>query len=726
MINLDTIKPYTFKQYKDYYRDLNNPNEIIEEYNSYLVDWKKFKTQKQVTDNNYTFEIYKDFLKNINLDNLSTDIQNFINQLDYDDPYEVDLAVHYFSESITREFNRLKDYREELRFNVPKNNLKSSKLGIEKYLKAHLLRLVLQPDFYANIGTKKVKINKSKLSSRLKIFFNRYATKSPNLIDSDLAPYYDNKVDLKKSVKELSKNTIQALQINSKNKKYLQTSKKVKLVINKTYTDWEKLPERYFAGENKKLENLNINLFSGLKEKYLSTDLFLLSGTNENYTLNKIFEADKPFSNLYRYYNPVVAKDYGTKIREDLLPFQLSYNNAGLAIALSKNLTYNVNLSALSGEFVVPDPSRIQSGIGLGISSVKRSVPINYNADNSWIKNNENVSINVNDNSALKGTGYQSKENSLQYTPNGINKVTDEISFWEGDGQIVWKNKDVYERYSLNLYPETERFNDLLILNSTNTQVRSDVYGNEFILLKDTRPKRKASSQSSSSSSGSSNETCESYDALYFDGLLSAISAADPTTFTSLTSIYDTVLFNDNSGCEATFDSTAVSISSFFAPLSTSSCDVISGDDLVDGGPFANHPCRSNEFIGNEFSKFNIPYYNNTAVSPYNTVYISNATDEPSTSAVPLYNENYTTPGKVYIRDITSQKVYTLYERMSGVFAKLPTAAQSGISADEILNMDIIGNTIFIQLSSSTFTEKYNYDETGFTIAAPSISIINK
>jgi len=719
-MNLDTLKPYTLKEFRQYNRDIVSADVLSVTYNAYLVEWKDNKTSQTTIDSNYRSNIYKEFLKNIELTDLNADVITYLNQIDYDDPYELDLAVHYFTVNLNNEFNRIIEYRDDLKFTTTKNNLKASPEGITKYLKAFFMRLLKQEKFKNLAGV--TSFNTTEISNKLKINLIQYASNNIEGDESSQLIESINKLDFAQSIKNLSKETYQVIKVNHKgNKKYIKTSNKAKISVNKLYDDWNKLPERYFANENKSLSNLVTNVKDKLKEKYLGSAVYHLSGDGTNYTLNKIFEPENKNSYLYKFYNPIVVDDYGVLIKKDKLPYQLSFGNAGLATSLSKNLTFNVNVSAVEGEFLIPDPYRVQPGIGSTLS--KKTAPINFNSEIVWIKNNENNSISIVDSKALKSTGYQSRENSLEYSPIGINKVTDEISFWDGALQINWKNSDVYKREYLNRFPEAERYNDLLIKNNTATQIKNDIYGNEFILFKSTRPKRYGDSSYITSTSTSTGDitSCELYDGLYFNGVLSAISAADPTSYDSLTAVFDTLLFNDNSGCTATED-----VTSFYAPLSTADCSAVSGDDLVDGGPLFNHPCRSSDFIEGFFVKTTIPFNSLAISSNFTTTYELTSLNDPKTSITPIYDETYTLPGSAYVRDINSQKVYSLYEKLSGLFLKLPTSAQSAISANEITNLDIIGSTIYIQTSANTFVEKYDYDGDKFTIARPSVSIIDR
>jgi len=717
MIDLNTNNPITFKEFSAYNKDYNNVSELKNLYLKYLTDYETNKTLKDIDDTKHTSDLYKEYIKTVNIDNLHADVKGFLNKLDYDDPYELDLASHYIAENIQKEAERLRSYRDEIKFTPIKNNLKTSPKGIEIYLKNFIVRLLAQEDFL-KYNTKVDSINLSEVMNKLSINFVRYVTNDITSSESNEDVDVLDRIDMDKSVKAASKTTLQSLKVRHKGKSlYLHTNTKKKVSVNVLYTDPLRLPERFFGGEKKTLENLTLTLNSKLYEKYLGADMYYLSGNSTDYELKKILTAESKNSYTNRYH-PTVASDAGNKVTEDTIPRQLSFTNAGLATALSKNLTFNVNVSAVSGEYLLPDPNSIQSGVGL--RQVKSSTPINFNAETSWIKNTGRDSIDVVDVDTLKSVGYQSKENSLDYNASGINRHTDEISFWTGIDQNIWKNDDVYKRSeSLNDYPEAERYNDLLIKNETATILRNDVYGNEFVVFKSITPKRYAGTSyiTAPSSIDITVHVCEVYDGLYFDSVLSAISAANPTKYTSLTAMYDTVLFNDVSTCSG--------LDGFYAPLSTAACSAISGDDLVDGGPFENHPCPGSAITVDRFTKNTNINFNNIAVpSGFTTSYELSTLNNPALSTVPLYNQNFVNTGSIYMRDINTQKVYTLYERLSGVFTKLPQTVQDDISANNIVNFDVVGNTLYVQTSANTFTESYDYDGEKFILSVPSISLI--
>ena len=128
-------------------------------------------------------------------------------------------------------------------------------------------------------------------------------------------------------------------------------------------------------------------------------------------------------------------------------------------------------------------------------------------------------------NKIARNYGYQSQENSLEYSTAGINKREDSISFWEdAPEQLDWKNTDTYPISVLNIFPENKRLEDLLITNKTGMKFRSDLYGNEFYFVKSVYPKRKAGTAYISEESSTTDTSCttaaEYYDGLYFNPLL--------------------------------------------------------------------------------------------------------------------------------------------------------------------------------------------------------------
>ena len=141
-IDLNTTNPLSFVEWKNYYTDNPNASELSILYNNYLVDWKEAKQAKTNTKNNYTRSVYTQFIKNLSLDTLNSKVRKFLNELDTDDIYELELGVHYFVQIVRNQLLNVKELRDEVKFSTTKNKLKTSKAGVKKYIKNYIAKLL--------------------------------------------------------------------------------------------------------------------------------------------------------------------------------------------------------------------------------------------------------------------------------------------------------------------------------------------------------------------------------------------------------------------------------------------------------------------------------------------------------------------------------------------------------------------------------------------------------
>ena len=771
-IDLNTTNPLSFVEWKQYYNDNRNATELSILYNNYLVDWKEQKQANTDTKNNYTRSIYTQFLKNLTLDTLDPDVGRFLNEIDTDDIYELELGVHYFVNIIRNQVLSVKELRDEATFSTTKNKLKTSKAGVKQYLKNYISKLLSNKDFITeNTDTSTTDINVEKIANAISIDIDHYVSDefiyNIHPIDKDLVDNIENRV-LRESK---SKNIYQLITINKNGKQYKVETNNIStpsalLGINDPFSNYERLPNRYFRNEIKTLDNLKFILERDLIKKYLANDIYRLSGDKKNANVEVLYDNVNPTNNLTQRYGPNLFGGIVNEKNTNIFPFQLSYKNTGTNNFNSFGLTFNINLSAFNGrEYLIPNPHQYEPGLKavgyikdhkgniLRNIKVKQSTPLIFKSKTNTFKNNDRTnSVNFYNNKIVRNYGYQSQENSLEYTPAGINKREDNISFWEdAEGHIDWRNTDTYPVSVLNIFPESKRLDDLLITNKTGVKLRSDVYGNEFYFIKSVYPKRKAGTSYISEESSSTDTSCttaaEFYDGLYFNPLLSAISAAQadsPTAYTGLTGIYDTFIYNDNTLCS--LGSIGGAGSSFGGALvalgGCSTIDTILNNaedydeavvnnvvnSLVDGGPFKGHPGRSDLLIENYFKDITIPYYTIDSTAIYSntiTTYESASLNQPTATKYQLFEQQFEEFGEIFVRNNFSQEVLTLKQAMSAVFNKHSAATKGRIyTSNKIQDFEIIEDSIYIQTNVETLTEKYTFDDGTFKNAAGSKSII--
>ena len=142
-IDLNTTNPLSFLDWKAYYEDISDAAELSVRYNNYLIEWKDQKQVNTNTNTNYAKSIYIQFINNLNLSTLDKNVARFIERIDTDDIYELELSIHYFTEIIQSQLKNVRDLREEVKFSTTKNKLKTSKLGIQKYIKNYLRYVII-------------------------------------------------------------------------------------------------------------------------------------------------------------------------------------------------------------------------------------------------------------------------------------------------------------------------------------------------------------------------------------------------------------------------------------------------------------------------------------------------------------------------------------------------------------------------------------------------------
>ena len=773
-IDLNTTNPLSFLEWKAYYEDISDSSELSIRYNNYLVEWKDQKQANANTNTDYAKSIYIQFINNLNLSSLDKNVSRFIERIDTDDIYELELSVHYFAEIIQSQLKTVRDLREEVKFSTTKNKLKTSKLGLQKYIKNYIARLLNSDEFIKeNTNTNISDINIQKIANSISVNFKNYISDefvyNIHAVDKDLI------LNIPKKVLNEVPNVLQLISINKNGKQLKVQTNNIStpnsmLSINEPFSNFERLPGRYFRGENKTIDNLKFSHEKGLIEKYLANDLYHLSGNKQNAKIKQLFNNTNPTNNLTQRYNPNL---YNSPLRwkhVDIFPYQLSFKNTGTTNFYSNGLTFNINLSAFNGrEYVVPNPYKYEPGVKavgyiknsktgeiLRNIKIKQRTPLIFKSKTSTYKNDtQGASVDVYNNKLLRNYGYQSQENSLEYSATGINRREDNISFWnDAHGQIDWKNTDTYPISVLNVYPETSRLDDLLITNKTGIKLRSDVYGNEFYFIKPVYPKRYAGTtyiEAEDTTTSGCTTAADYYDGLYFNPLLSALSAAEyaasGTLYSSVTGMYDEFIISNTTAC------TGGSADAWAAPLTdyavyggtenqtntafscsdlhsvALSCGSVSAVSAIDGGPFLSHPGTSTDLLKGYFTDTTVPYFTIDATVIYSnttTTWELSTTNEIATSAVRLFDQQFIGAGEIYVRNIFTQTVDPLSTAFVNVFNKHTTGDTKSniLSTSNILDFDIIENTIYIQTSAETVTELYDFVNGSFKNNASSKSIV--
>ena len=221
----------------------------------------------------------------------------------------------------------------------------------------------------------------------------------------------------------------------------------------------------------------------------------------EEYTLTEndvqnIFTAERPWNQFTNRFNPTsllapTLESIYTK--KDTGGYFLP-NNLGLSLYNSKDFTYTLSTSSnqITGEFVQPD-----FFFG-GRGSTKTNNPIPYTSlteNASWLKESFNSNVlagNIDREVAKtyqKFIPYQSSTESKITKQTGVNVINKKLSPWDGKESDTWGDSTITPTNASGLY-NANSWVEQHILRSGEKRIynwASDIYGNQYMLLKDTK-----------------------------------------------------------------------------------------------------------------------------------------------------------------------------------------------------------------------------------------------
>ena len=183
---------------------------------------------------------------------------------------------------------------------------------------------------------------------------------------------------------------------------------------------------------------------------------------------------------------PVLSETYKVSERGGFF----SPDKQGLLKFESVNLITEIDVDKLEPNtlYVFPNPDAIETS----------DAPYKFTDNNEIITfskaNDGAYGIPSNKNTYQRFYPYQSRTETLNLDVEGISRSVDSIDFWTGEEADIWANDDVYQFEGLTVNTR-DRENDLLIGPETIEQWKTDLYGNNFALHKDTHIIRKTQEQ---------------------------------------------------------------------------------------------------------------------------------------------------------------------------------------------------------------------------------------
>lgn len=481
----DYDSPYSFLSFIQYQnfktRDVNLQ---LKEYQSYINYWASIKHLKKSEERLIVRDAYINLLREITLNFASEEEKRFILNADFNDDSDLDIIIPFFIQKLKQISFYYGEKREDVKDSIIKYNLKGSNFGVENVVKKIIYEYI----------DNNLTSNREKLSS----FYGNFDVSVSELY-SDTDMYYDksentdhtytNKIDpnIFINIRQSIVDAISAYPF------YLENSNNTIIDsftcnLNLDGSELQYLKNRDFINYFQNGEDdLKINLFKSLYSKYIGTDFYYLSTNSKNQTISGVLFEASNFNGQY------LNKHFPTSITSQSLDNLYSIydlggffvpQNQGLLTYNTPKKSYSVDLNNILPDkvYVFPDPNKVGNTIYTS-EEENNNLPITYLIDVEWnrtkISNGWRLNDVLSNNYNQLFYGYQSKQQDVKVSTEGIAKVTDNITFWNGDKDQIWSGT-----FDVNKYPIDKDTDDLLLTEGVVVDWYPDEYNNEFSLYK--------------------------------------------------------------------------------------------------------------------------------------------------------------------------------------------------------------------------------------------------
>jgi hypothetical protein len=505
---LDYEHPFSFVRWVEYNKILfTDISDLLSRYKNYVNTWYLEKNRVPEIEEITVKDLYINLLNEIILNYTTLDERRFLKNIDPNNPRDLAIAVPFFAEKIKEVCLYYNTIRDKVASTTIEYNLKGSNFGLEKLIFNSISESLEAQDLIDIFKTLNLPVStiRNNIVIELEENYDQYAdyfdigtlpASAYNSFDDLRARYFNLNtneinpnifIDFDKAIIEAIKSyPFYLIELGSNN-----------FTINKQVNSSELnyLKDRDFINlvNDEIKENLSLNLQATETKKYMGVNYYYLStgSTNTEFISGLLFDADSPFANYLNKNTPTIAsvpsteflfskKQLGLFFKPDKIGL-LSFNNFNFTYALS-----STTLSA-STVYIFPDPELL--GKVTGGTKQEQNSPLYFQDNSNSLKVSVYNSYKQGEikNSPLLPThrAYQSREQSLNYTNQGLCRYIDPQDFFEGAKKEKWANSDVYPLVPFTEFPIDSRIETLLPLNNkTLIQFKSDVYGNDYGLYK--------------------------------------------------------------------------------------------------------------------------------------------------------------------------------------------------------------------------------------------------
>lgn len=462
----DYNTPFSYTEWLK--RTLNNDittNDLSSDYNVYVKKWTQYKSNSKTNLN--TKERYRNLLKNIALNYTTTEEKRFLSNLDYKNPRHVETATNFIAKKLKQVSLYYSDARQHIRQLTTSGVTIGTPLSLKRYIYGELTRLIDAKEILGN-RLRPGKIDVTSNKTVVSVVESYDVGGDSKLQKIEIVP--EVFLDMEQAIQDVLTECMPVLQITD------ELSFGVSGSVEVSEENITLLTHENFINYIKSDENLNIRYIEKYTKDNATTTVYTLSGDEiklfePTYSSRKVFETN---------IDPVIVNyptgNYRTK-------YQLG------------NMHVPQNMSMLTYYGDVTNFDRISDIEDINIRNPNqygtRGV-IDPITDVTWIKadtSNGNLAGDIIDSNRLQKFYSYRSDDEIKYASNtGISRASDPTGFFSGDRNTTWSNSDVFSKPNSNTYMIDERQDTLLVGHQRVVKWVSDIYGNEYALLKNAPP----------------------------------------------------------------------------------------------------------------------------------------------------------------------------------------------------------------------------------------------
>ncbi len=480
---LDNDAPFSFFDYLKQISSNISPVNFNELYVEYIKTWSLVKNYNKEFIDNEIKNRYVDLLKDLTLKYTTAEEKRFLVNIDYNDEFDLDIVVPFYSKKIIEICEYFSKKRELIKYKTEKNKTKGSINSVNRAI----FEIVTDTIFsdVLEVGVKQSYINVEDLYKDLSIEIEELYDLYTNYLDNDpLLDYtnYNVKTELRQKLYSSNINAINAnIFINIDEAIKSQIFENIRIFLNefrKNFSinyDLSTVNLNCNVGEplynlvtsSKDYATKIVELRHSLIRKYIGCDFYYVEtteGEDDSYTVKLLFKADNPTGNLLNRHFPTTSSVEEESELHSCRRIGLFFTpdkNSILYFSVAEN-KYKVDRSKLEPNklYIFPDPNMYGNTSGL-TNNYYSEYPLIHIQDYSKTVYNQS---------------YNKAEGDIKIKPNSQ-------TFYS-----YYSKNQTETKYSghLSLDYEFSKLSDVGLIDSW----ASDIYGNQYGLIKESIKKQ--------------------------------------------------------------------------------------------------------------------------------------------------------------------------------------------------------------------------------------------